>query len=141
MENKKTIEKNCLEMTKNYISCTSISSRYILEILSCDVIEGERPDFLIENQSGTVGVEHFLIDTLIGKKKAARSRIRKSEIKRTFMSSIDQFDWVNFYKELSGKLLQYKGNRSELIEKVKKMPDIMRCFIMGLVQRKRNEQI
>ena len=76
--------KNCLEMTKNYISRASVSSRYILKILSGDVVEGERPDFLIENQSGTVGVEHFLIDTLIGKKKAARSRIRKSEIKRTF---------------------------------------------------------
>ncbi len=31
------------------------------------------------------------------------------------------FDWVDFYKELSGKLLQYKNNRSELVEKVKKI--------------------
>ena len=40
------------------------------------------------------------------------------------MSEINQFDWVDFYKELSGKLLQYKNNRSELIEKVKKIYEI-----------------
>lgn len=40
------------------------------------------------------------------------------------MSEQNQFDWVDFYKELSGKLLQYKNNRSELIEKVKKIYEI-----------------
>ena len=40
------------------------------------------------------------------------------------MSEINQFDWVDFYKELSGKLLQYKNNRSELVEKVKKIYEI-----------------
>ena len=38
--------------------------------------------------------------------------------------SNNQFDWVDFYKELSGKLLQYKNNRSELVEKVKKIYEI-----------------
>lgn len=33
----------------------------------------------------------------------------------------NQFDWVGFYKELSGKLLTYMGNRQKLIEKVKQI--------------------
>ena len=38
------------------------------------------------------------------------------------MSQIaNQFDWVRFYKELSGKLLTYMGNRQKLIEKVKQI--------------------
>ncbi len=32
-----------------------------------------------------------------------------------------QFDWVDFYKELSGKLLTYKNNRKDLIETVKQI--------------------
>ena len=40
------------------------------------------------------------------------------------MSENNQFDWVEFYKELAGKLLQYKNNRSGLIEKVKKIYEI-----------------
>ncbi|MBR3243268.1 MAG: AAA family ATPase [Parasporobacterium sp.] len=35
------------------------------------------------------------------------------------MNATNQFDWVGFYKELSGKLLNYKGNRQELVEKVR----------------------
>ena len=37
------------------------------------------------------------------------------------MSVDNQFDWVGFYKELSGKLLTYKDNRQALIEKVKRI--------------------
>ena len=33
----------------------------------------------------------------------------------------NQFDWVDFYKGLSGKLLRFKDNRQELIEKVKRI--------------------
>lgn len=40
------------------------------------------------------------------------------------MKGINQFDWVDFYKELSVKLLQYKDNRDELIEKVRKIYEI-----------------
>ena len=40
------------------------------------------------------------------------------------MSELNQFDWVDFYKELSIKLLQYKDNREELIEKVRKIYEI-----------------
>ena len=35
------------------------------------------------------------------------------------MSSTNQFDWVDFYKELASKLLQYKDTRQELVEKVR----------------------
>ena len=34
---------------------------------------------------------------------------------------VNQFDWVDFYKELSRKLLSYKGNRKELVVKVKQI--------------------
>lgn len=37
------------------------------------------------------------------------------------MSSTNQFDWVDFYKELSRKLLEYKNNRADLIIKVKQI--------------------
>ena len=40
------------------------------------------------------------------------------------MSESNQFDWVDYYNELSGKLLQYKNNRADLIEKVKKIYEI-----------------
>ena len=40
------------------------------------------------------------------------------------MSETNQFDWVDYYKELSGKLLQYKDNREKLIEKVRKIYEI-----------------
>ncbi len=40
------------------------------------------------------------------------------------MSNTNQFDWVEFYKELSEIILQYKDKRDELIEKVKKIYEI-----------------
>ena len=40
------------------------------------------------------------------------------------MSASNLFDWVDFYKELSGKLLKYKNNRKELIKKVRKIYSI-----------------
>lgn len=40
------------------------------------------------------------------------------------MSEQNLFDWVDFYKELSSILLQYKNNRRELIEKVRKIYEI-----------------
>lgn len=44
--------------------------------------------------------------------------------KEVYMSESNQFDWVDFYKELAGILLQYKSNRRELIEKVKRIYEI-----------------
>lgn len=35
------------------------------------------------------------------------------------MVDLDNYDWVNFYKEFSEKLLEYKDNRQTLIEKIK----------------------
>lgn len=37
------------------------------------------------------------------------------------MSNANQFDWIDFYKELAPKLLQYKSDRKELINKVKQI--------------------
>lgn len=32
----------------------------------------------------------------------------------------NQFAWVDFYKEFAGKLLAYKNNRGELVNKVRR---------------------
>ena len=40
------------------------------------------------------------------------------------MEKTNQFDWVDFYKALSGILLQYKNNRADLISKVKQIYEI-----------------
>lgn len=37
------------------------------------------------------------------------------------MNADNQFVWVDFYKEFAGKLLDYKNDRQQLIEKVKKI--------------------
>ena len=37
------------------------------------------------------------------------------------MSNSNQFDWVGFYKELADKLLNYKNDRTTLVDKVKKI--------------------
>lgn len=84
MEHKKSTERICLDKTRNYISYAPKASKYILELLSGDVTYSERPDFLIKNKVGVIGVEHFLIDTMMGRKKSARSRLRASEAQRTF---------------------------------------------------------
>lgn len=40
------------------------------------------------------------------------------------MNCINQFDWVDFYKEFANTLLQYKNNREILVEKVEKIYEI-----------------
>ncbi len=37
------------------------------------------------------------------------------------MDNSAKFDWVDFYKELAGKLLQYKDNHQGLVDIVKKV--------------------
>lgn len=69
MDDKKTIEKECLLKTQKYLARSSKATKRVLDILSGEVIESERPDFIIKNSSGVIGVEHFLIDTLIGRKR------------------------------------------------------------------------
>lgn len=44
------------------------------------------------------------------------------EMEGIYMNNkINQFDWVDFYKELSEKLLSYKDNRKELVAKVERI--------------------
>lgn len=40
------------------------------------------------------------------------------------MNNINQFDWVDFYKEFANTLLKYKNNREILIEKVEKIYEL-----------------
>ena len=40
------------------------------------------------------------------------------------MNAANQFDWVDFYKELAEKLLKYKDNRKELIKKIQNIYDV-----------------
>ena len=40
------------------------------------------------------------------------------------MNNINQFDWIDFYKEFANTLLQYKNNRGILIEKVEKIYEL-----------------
>lgn len=84
MYNKKMTERICLEKTKAYANRIIGPSQKVLTILLGEIDESERPDFIIKNKKEIVGVEHFLVDTMIGKKKASRTRTRKSEITRTF---------------------------------------------------------
>ena len=50
------------------------------------------------------------------------------------MSNTNQFDWVDFYKELAQKLLQYKSNRESLIEKVKRVYEVT-GFKMPMIEK------
>ncbi|MEE3499586.1 MAG: hypothetical protein VZS12_10810, partial [Ruminococcus bromii] len=38
--------------------------------------------------------------------------------------SNNQFDWIPFYEEFADKLLAYKDNRQELIEKIKQVYEV-----------------
>lgn len=40
------------------------------------------------------------------------------------MSAKNQFDWISFYEEFADKLLAYKDNRQELIEKIKQVYEV-----------------
>ena len=40
------------------------------------------------------------------------------------MSAKNQFDWISFYEEFAYKLLAYKDNRQELIEKIKQVYEV-----------------
>lgn len=54
------------------------------------------------------------------------------------METINQFDWVDFYKEFANTLLQYKNNRGILVEKVEKIYELTGIDIPTL---ERNKQI
>ena len=40
------------------------------------------------------------------------------------MSAKNQFDWIAFYEEFADKLLAYKDNRQDLIEKIKQVYEV-----------------
>ena len=92
MENKKDIERKCLYKTLAYKNKANKETKSILNQLSGCITEAEEPDFIIKNNEERIGVEHFLIDTLLGRKKAARTRLRQSEINRTFNRYHDNLD-------------------------------------------------
>ena len=50
------------------------------------------------------------------------------------MTTKNQFDWVDFYKEFANKLLQYKDNRKELVEKVLEIYKITALEVPSLEQ-------
>lgn len=54
------------------------------------------------------------------------------------MNCINQFDWVDFYKEFANTLLQYKNNRGILVEKVEKIYELTGIEIPTL---ERNKQL
>ena len=54
------------------------------------------------------------------------------------MNNINQFDWVDFYKEFANTLLQYKNNRETLVEKVERIYELTGIDIPTL---ERNKQI
>lgn len=54
------------------------------------------------------------------------------------METINQFDWVDFYKEFANTLLQYKNNREILVEKVEKIYELTGIDIPTL---ERNKQL
>ena len=54
------------------------------------------------------------------------------------MTTINQFDWVDFYKEFANTLLQYKNNRKILVEKVEKIYELTGISMPTL---ERNKQL
>ncbi len=48
------------------------------------------------------------------------------------MDSRERFDWVDFYKELAYKLLEYKSDRKTLVEKVKRLYEITKLSLPTL---------
>ena len=120
----KILERECLSKTIAFIPNARKLQKGILELLKGDIVESESPDFLIRHDGEVVGVEHFLVDTLLGKKKASRNCLRQSEICRTYntyhkciegnedkalneiesiiqadVDSVQKFDYVKFIKE------------------------------------------
>lgn len=53
------------------------------------------------------------------------------------MNNINQFDWIDFYKEFANTLLQYKNNRGILIEKVEKIYELTGIYIPTLERNRK----
>ena len=57
------------------------------------------------------------------------------------MSTINQFDWVDFYKEFAGILRAYKSKRPELIEKVRQIYEILSVDVIPAGMRLQSCQL
>lgn len=53
------------------------------------------------------------------------------------METINQFDWVDFYKEFANTLLQYKNNREILVEKVEKVYELTGIYMPTLERNRK----
>lgn len=53
------------------------------------------------------------------------------------METINQFDWVDFYKEFANTLLQYKNNREFLVEKVEKIYELTGIYMPTLERNRK----
>ena len=53
------------------------------------------------------------------------------------METINQFDWIDFYKEFANTLLQYKNNRDVLVEKVEKIYELTGIYMPTLERHRK----
>ena len=53
------------------------------------------------------------------------------------METINQFDWIDFYKEFANTLLQYKNNRDVLVEKVEKIYELTGIYMPTLERNRK----
>ena len=102
MSDKKNLEKTCLDKTVAYHKNASKDTKRILDMLRGVINECEQPDFIIENDKEFFGVEHFLIDTVIGNNNSSRNRLRIYEARKTY---------ERYHENL-------KDNMNEAVEKV-----------------------
>lgn len=84
-ELKKKSERDCL----NLISLAKVKSVYAKNLLNVlhlndidSFVSSERPDFVFENTTMNVGVEHCMIDSLYNEKLASHSREMNTKIRR-----------------------------------------------------------
>ena len=88
----KKTERDCLEKTRAYLPFATREKKEIINFLIGETEDSERPDFLIRNDYGCIGVEHFLVDTLLSRKKDSRTRSRTSDIDRIYNKFHDSIE-------------------------------------------------
>ena len=160
-DNKKLIEKECLTKTQEYIPRASKQIKTIMNLLNGEIVESESPDFLIKNEGGVIGVEHFLIDTLLERKNNSRSRSRQSEMKRTFkrfnknidgneekalsevqsiiqadMDCVQNFDYNNFIKEFKRIVMEHTAKARNYKQIHKELTKIMFLIEINISKNK-----
>ncbi len=80
---KKQNEQNCLEMTKQYVEkhMNNKSRRYFKSLfpLNYSAIQSERPDFVVNTESSSYAVEHFMIDFCYDGPQNDQSQSRRAQ--------------------------------------------------------------